>query len=265
MINKLNSHYELNSTDNVISMNNLVVADIQVRMDNEGRYCLNDLHKAAGGEKRHDPNYWLTNQSTQELADIITGNPVVRKAGRYGGTYVSKALVYDYAAWVSAEFRLKVYEAYDTLQTQGIAVAEHAAEDLLANPLTYLERALDHAKKLRAAMQIAEAERDAAVSTIAKVNHTLRNVARKLPNINLIKLSSRLKELGYFYKDETGSYRVYRQHNHLFKEKLNEHNGWSVISPTERGIKLLITLYCRSELPMKKGFSPDTSVTELAA
>lgn len=36
-----------------------------------GRYCLNDFHKAAGGEQRHQPRYWLANQQTQELVSYL--------------------------------------------------------------------------------------------------------------------------------------------------------------------------------------------------
>lgn len=35
---------------------NLVVGDIEVKTDADGRYCLNDFHKAAGGNDKHAPN-----------------------------------------------------------------------------------------------------------------------------------------------------------------------------------------------------------------
>ena len=152
-------------------MNNLVVANIQVRMDNEGRYCLNDLHKAAGGLRKHQPSNWERLDKVRNLRDEIVRSSEMRiepSISVYGGadhqqgTFVVKELVYAYAMWISPAFHLKVIRAYDTLQTQGIAVAEHAAEDLLADPLTYLERVFEQAKKLQAAKQIAEAERDAA-------------------------------------------------------------------------------------------------------
>ncbi|MGX5099852.1 KilA-N domain-containing protein [Enterobacter cloacae] len=103
--------------------NSIVISDIKIHMDAEGRYSLNDLHKASGKEHRHLPNYWMDLQQTKELIEEIlnTGNPVfkptISKKGRYGGTYVCKELVYSYAMWISAAFALKVIRAYDALVT----------------------------------------------------------------------------------------------------------------------------------------------------
>lgn len=74
-----------------------------------GRYCLNDLNKASGGESRHRPAYWLGMKQTVDLiAEIsIAGIPAIqRKQGL--GTFVVKELVYSYAMWISALFNLKV-------------------------------------------------------------------------------------------------------------------------------------------------------------
>ena len=67
--------------------------------DAEGRYCLNDLHRAAEGEKRCGPAYWLANQQTKDLKEevsmevSITGIPAIEsKQGL--GTHVAKELVY---------------------------------------------------------------------------------------------------------------------------------------------------------------------------
>lgn len=98
---------------------NLVIANVPVKQDEAGRYLLNDLHRAAGGEKRHRPNYFLENQQTKELiAEIeIAGNPVIETKQKIG-TFVCKELVYSYAMWISPSFHLKVIRAYDQLQQQ---------------------------------------------------------------------------------------------------------------------------------------------------
>lgn len=99
-------------------MHDLVIADTAIRQDAQGRYCLNDLHRAAGGEKRHGPSYWLESTQTRALVDEMsdTGNPVsVQRggAGQQQGTFVAKELVYAYAMWISPAFHLKVIRAYD--------------------------------------------------------------------------------------------------------------------------------------------------------
>lgn len=99
----------------------LIVSSVNIRQDSEGRFRLNDLHKAAGGESKHQPAFWLRSNQTQELIDEITNSanlqslPVASVGGRNGGTYVCKELVYAYAMWISPRFHLQVIQAYDAL------------------------------------------------------------------------------------------------------------------------------------------------------
>lgn len=109
--------------------NQIIISDISIHQDSKGRYSINDLHKAAGAEHRHLPNYWLELQQTKELIEEIlnTGIPVINppvasRKGRYGGTYVCKELVYSYAMWISAAFALKVIRAYDALVSGNVEV-----------------------------------------------------------------------------------------------------------------------------------------------
>jgi hypothetical protein len=51
--------------------NSIVISDIKIHMDAEGRYSLSDLHKAAGSEQKHKPVHWLATSQTKELIEEI--------------------------------------------------------------------------------------------------------------------------------------------------------------------------------------------------
>lgn len=107
-------------------MTALILANTQIRQDAAGRFCLNDLHQASGGEARHRPGRWLDSDKTRELIECIAAgdetagipavtDPLTTHEGRLGGTYAVKELVYAYAMWISAAFHLHVIRAYDAM------------------------------------------------------------------------------------------------------------------------------------------------------
>lgn len=95
------------------------IAGVKINQDADGRYCLNDLHKAAGGELRHAPALW-ERQATEligELAKDTKSYALSKKLGRNGGTYSAKELVYAYANWISPAFYLRVIRTFDAVVT----------------------------------------------------------------------------------------------------------------------------------------------------
>lgn len=110
----------------------LTLGNIPVRQL-DGLFSLNDLHKAAGGEKRHQPSDFLRIEQTQALiAEIhstdsqsassadsrsLAFKTVVGK-GKAQGTYACRELVIAYAAWINAAFHLKVIRVFlDSVQS----------------------------------------------------------------------------------------------------------------------------------------------------
>lgn len=128
----------------------LVVAGVSVKQDEQGRFCLNDLHRAAGGEKRHQPSDWLRVKQTLELVEELStpGIPGVEQnqpvnvinGGDARGTYVAKELVYAYAMWISPSFMLQVIRKYDEAVTLELSLLQGKAETLSlisASPESY--------------------------------------------------------------------------------------------------------------------------------
>lgn len=123
-----------NLTQTLVNPNtqSLVIGGFSIRQDENGRYCLNDLHKASGDDKKYFPAYFLRNQQTKDLIELIetenydmqictSKNKAVNSVkgkGKAQGTYVVKELVYSYAMWISAKFHLMVIRAYDAMVMQ---------------------------------------------------------------------------------------------------------------------------------------------------
>ena len=100
-------------------MQKLTLLKTAIRRDSAGRFCLNDLHRAAGAESAHQPSNWLRLDTVHALiAEIsnssdVMSKPIAVAAGRHGETYVARELVYAYAMWVSPKFHLTVIRAFD--------------------------------------------------------------------------------------------------------------------------------------------------------
>ncbi len=104
-------------------MNALTIVDIGIRQDAQGRFCLNDLHRAAGEAKKHQPANFLRLDTTVALVAEISNSSDLRitpvnvakgnfSAGAKQGTYACRELVVAYAAWISPSFHLKVLQVF---------------------------------------------------------------------------------------------------------------------------------------------------------
>jgi hypothetical protein len=99
---------------------------VQVRVDAFGRYCLNDLHRAAvaagSANENHAPGQFLRSDKVQEFVAAVdaekTGDVQKRtsvhtvKGGLKQGTYADELVALRYAAWIGAKFEVHVYRTF---------------------------------------------------------------------------------------------------------------------------------------------------------
>jgi hypothetical protein len=108
----------------------VVVNGVPVRVDNEGRYNLNDLHAAAvtNGEATESqrPGVFLKSNQVkrfvQALSDATKSASVnVIKGGLQQGTWALELVVIRYAAWLRPEFEIRVYNTFREAVLNGVS------------------------------------------------------------------------------------------------------------------------------------------------
>ena len=97
----------------------LTIIGTSIRQDAHGRYCLNDLHRAAGGSEKDKPaNFLRADGVAAFIAELDRTDAQNRasvsstKGGPNQGTYAAELVVYRYAAWISAAFEVQVYSVF---------------------------------------------------------------------------------------------------------------------------------------------------------
>ena len=164
------------------------IGEVVVNVDAEGRYCLNDLHKASGGDNAKRPSLWLANKQARELIDELSknsclGQQVVKsvRGGTNPGTFAHELLAVEYAGWISASFRLQVNQTFLDFKTGKLQstfdpmAALNDAEFLRGTLLNYSEKviALEHKVEemqpdVEALERIAKADGSMCITNAAK-------------------------------------------------------------------------------------------------
>ncbi len=99
------------------TMSNLIISNREIRQIDDF-YCLNDLHKAGGGEQKHRPSKFVRTEQTKGLIAKIDLSPnmglalKVLKGGGNPGTYACKQIILAYGMWISSELYLAVINAF---------------------------------------------------------------------------------------------------------------------------------------------------------
>ncbi|WP_330926313.1 phage antirepressor KilAC domain-containing protein [Candidatus Sororendozoicomonas aggregata] len=136
-----------------------VIAGVTIYTDAEGRFNLNALHQASGGNPNNAPGQWLRLKSTEELKNELIDStncadlhslPIAKKEGCQGGTFADKLLAISYAGWISPSFHLKVnrvFADYQSGKLQSVA-PEESDSHLMARALKVADRQISEKNRL---------------------------------------------------------------------------------------------------------------------
>ncbi|MBF4186950.1 KilA-N domain-containing protein [Serratia ureilytica] len=109
------------------------VNGVSVRVDEEGRYSLNDLHASAvcsaQAKENQGPSQFLRSKKVKDFVQTLArmqkctleeNQPVkVINGGVNQGVWAVEIVAIRYAAWLSAEFEIRVYQTFQTLMRRG--------------------------------------------------------------------------------------------------------------------------------------------------
>ncbi|ECZ9313150.1 KilA-N domain-containing protein [Salmonella enterica subsp. enterica serovar Newport] len=108
----------------------VVVNGVSVRVDDEGRYNLNDLHAAAvaegkATESQRPSNFIKSGQIKKFVQELTKATKIasvkIIKGGAQPGIWGLELVAIRYAAWLSVEFEIKVYQTFQMVIRNGIS------------------------------------------------------------------------------------------------------------------------------------------------
>lgn len=258
----------------------MTINGVSIRQDSSGRFCLNDLHKAAGGLPKDQPAYYFRSQGTKALIIELESSsaapqncPVSSAAGQYGGTYAVKELVYAYAMWISPKFHLQVIRTFDAVATGRMQPAAPAVPALPGNYKEALlalvaaeeerEKTAVVVKQLTHAVEVAKPKAAVFDAVIAGKHMTLTEFARKLRGVNLPKIKDSLLQRGYLWRTQSGKLHVRTEYRDVLFSEVILSNGMNDIALLPAGKVELVQLYNNGQLIMCAGRTPVITSTDL--
>lgn len=241
-------------------MNKLIVIDnTEIKQDSQGRYCLNDLHKASGGNPIHSPAQFFRNKSVSDFVQALTDmqictSPVSAiRGGTEQGTYVCEELVYKYASWINPEFDVKVHAIF---------------KKVVKGELQFAQPQLpSYAEALRQlADKIEESEQKSI--QIASMESYFRNgispfeFVKGLNGVNSLKVGAFLVDKNWLYQDGNHKrVKSYARDQYLTEEttEIAQHgkDPFVAYKPVllKKGAAKLYEWYTKRELPMKASWN----------
>ncbi|EFL9618719.1 KilA-N domain-containing protein [Escherichia coli] len=109
----------MNTTKNEIAAP--VICGVEIAIDDEGRYNLNNLHAAAMAQGKatesQRPGAFLQSRQVKNFVQVLTDATKIAstlsiKGGTNQGTWGLELVAIRYAAWLSPEFEIEVYQTF---------------------------------------------------------------------------------------------------------------------------------------------------------
>lgn len=137
-----------------VKTTNITVFEKTIRIDADGRFCLNDIHKAAMANGKatesQKPSEFLRHDKVKDFiseVDLEAGNRASIKTvkGRgITGTYATELVALRYAGWISAKVEVEVYRTFQKVAH---------ADEVLTHDLIERQQDPEAAKRLAARAQ----------------------------------------------------------------------------------------------------------------
>lgn len=248
-------------------MNKLIVIDnTEIKQDSQGRYCLNDLHKASGGNPIHSPAQFFRNKSVSDFVQALTDMQICTspvnaiRGGSEQGTYVCEELVYKYASWINPEFDVKVHAIFKKLVKGEL----QPVQPQLPNYAEALRQLADKVEQ-NAMLQL---ENQQKTEHITSLESYFRNgispfeFVKGLNGVNSLKVGEYLIGKSWLY-EAANAKRVaaYARDRYLTEETteiaLHGKEPFVAYKPVllRKGAAKLYEWYTKGELPMKKNWN----------
>lgn len=98
----------------------LVLRGIEIKSDERGRFCLNDLYRASGGAPNKKPALFLKTEEAKDLSqkirlycDGVFYDAIAIVPGRTPEIYASSNMALAYARWISSTFQQALNQAFE--------------------------------------------------------------------------------------------------------------------------------------------------------
>lgn len=231
-------------------MNKLVINNREILTSSSGfgeLYLLNEIHRASGSDPNHRPSNWLRLKQTQDQIQYLTdaqicASPIkIVKGGLDGqGTFAHELLVISYASWISAEFHIKVNQAFMDMHRPKIQLPD------FTNPIEAARAWADQYEAKEIAQQaLIEAKPKIDYFERVSLNTTNLNATQvgKKVGMSATALNKHLDDLGVYNKSVKRS-RVFKQWfiDEGFGEVKTTDNGYTQSVFTIKGEQKVIEL-----------------------